>query len=516
MANDPHRSIQIPSLRYWVHLNAPGWHVIGGGEPVLPGVSIGHNDYGAWGLTIFAIDQEDLYVYDTDPQNPDLYRYRDGWEEMTILRETIPVKGEEPVTVELKYTRHGPVLHEDREHNKSYALRAAWLEVGGAPYLASLRMDQAKNWQEFREACRFSHTPSENMVWADRENDIGWQAVGITPIRNGWKGLLPVPGDGRYEWKDYLPIQDLPHVFNPSAGFFATANQNNVPEGYPHDLGFLWSDPYRFLRIEEVLEAGDSFSLEDMKKLQQDYLSIPARELVPYLEDLHSSDPRVEKAIDTLTNWDYVMSEKSVEATIYSGWFLRLRENVWDLLMKGSDLSRPPRRPMRILMDALAHPDKKFGSEPESGRDALLIESLEQAVVDLEERLGSDWNLWEYGQEKFHHIKLLHGMSRVVNDDLRAQLDIGPLPRGGDGFTVNMTGSGYNQRSGGSFRIIADCSDWDNSVGTNCPGQSGDPENPHYKDLIGPWAVGQYFPIYFSRQKVLSAAESIVVLEPIK
>ena len=514
MANDPHRSIQIPSLRYWVHLNAPGWHVIGGGEPVLPGVSIGHNDYGAWGLTIFAIDQEDLYVYDTNPQNPDQYRYREGWEEMTILQEMILVKGEEPVTVDLKYTRHGPILHEDRERNKAYALRAAWLEVGGAPYLASLRMDQAKNWKEFRAACRFSHTPSENMVWADRGNNIGWQAVGITPIRNGWKGLLPVPGDGRFEWEDYLPIQELPHVLNPPASFFATANQNNVPGGYPHDLGFLWSDPYRFLRIEEVLGAGDNFTLEDMKKLQQDYISIPARELVFFLEDLHSDDQKTEEVIRMLQAWDFVLDESAVEATIYIAWIRRLRDNVWNILVPETD--RLPRRPMKIMMHSLSRPDDRFGEEPESERDSLLIESLEQAVDDLEELLGNDRNLWQYGQEKFHNIMLRHRLSSAVSDDLRAQLDIGPLPRGGSSFTVNMTGSGYNQRSGASFRIIADCSDWDKSVGTNCPGQSGDPENQHYKDLIGPWAEGQYFPICFSRKKVDNAAESILVLNPMK
>jgi penicillin amidase len=516
MANDPHRSLQIPSLRYWVHLNAPGWHVIGGGEPVLPGVSIGHNDYGAWGLTIFAIDQEDLYVYDTDPQNPNRYMYRGDWEMMTILRETIPVKGEEPVTVELKYTRHGPVLHEDREHNKAYALRAAWLEVGGAPYLASLRMDQAKNWQEFLESCRFSHTPSENMVWADRENNIGWQAVGITPIRNNWKGLLPVPGDGRFEWEGYLPIQDLPHVANPTEGFFATANQNNVPDQYPHDLGFLWAEPYRFMRIEEVLEAGDKFTLEDMKRLQQDYFSIPARELVPYLKDLHSNDPAIEEAIDMLRAWDFILDENSVEATIYMAWFRRLRNSVWNLLVTGKNPYRLPARPMKIMMDCLACPDERFGKDPESGRDALLIESMEQGLNDLEKRLGKDRSLWQYGQEKFHHIRLQHGLSEVLSGERRSRLDIGPYARGGGGFTVNVTGSGYNQNSGASFRIIADCSDWDNSVGTNCPGQSGDPESPHYKDLIGPWVEGQYFPIYFSRKKVLSAAESILVLNPMQ
>ena len=216
MANDPHRRQQIPSLRYWVHLNAPGWDVIGGGEPALPGVSIGHNRHGAWGLTIFSVDQEDLYVYDTHPEDPNRYRYRENWVEMRVLAERIQVRGQQPVAVELKYTRHGPVLFQDKQNHRAYALRAAWLEIGCAPYLASLRMDQARTWEEFREACSFSRTPSENMVWADTEGNIGWQAVGITPLRSGWDGLLPVPGDGSCEWEGFLPIPTLPHVFNPA------------------------------------------------------------------------------------------------------------------------------------------------------------------------------------------------------------------------------------------------------------------------------------------------------------
>ncbi|HUP19162.1 MAG TPA: penicillin acylase family protein, partial [Gemmatimonadota bacterium] len=192
MANDPHRALAAPSLRYWAHLVAPGWNVIGGGEPVLPGLSIGHNEYGAWGLTVFSTDGEDLYVYETNPDNPDQYRYDGGWEDMRVIRETIPVEGREPATVELKYTRHGPVVYEDAERGVAYAIRAAWMEVGGAPYLASMRMDQARNWEEFRDACSYSHIPGENMVWIDRDGNIGWQAVAIAPIRRTWSGLVPV------------------------------------------------------------------------------------------------------------------------------------------------------------------------------------------------------------------------------------------------------------------------------------------------------------------------------------
>ena len=258
MANDPHRSVEAPSLRYWVHLVAPGWNVIGGGEPILPGVSIGHNEHGAWGLTVFGQDNEDLIVYETNPSNPLQYKYLGQWEDMTVVPDTIPVKGEAEVAVELKYTRHGPVLFEDSDNQVAYALRAAWLEYGSAPYLASLRMDQATTWEEFVEACSYSRLPSENMVWADRSGVIGYQAVGISPIRPNHSGLVPVPGDGRYEWDGYLPIDALPRVVNPAKGYFATANNytlHAIPETYPHweALHYTWGNQLRAARIEEVL-----------------------------------------------------------------------------------------------------------------------------------------------------------------------------------------------------------------------------------------------------------------------
>ncbi len=514
MANDPHRSQQIPSLRYWVHLVAPAWNVIGGGEPALPGVSIGHNEYGAWGLTIFPVDQEDLYIYETNSADPNNYRYQGNWEKMKVFREKIQVKGKSPVTVDLKFTRHGPVLYLDKKNNKAYALRAAWLEVGAAPYLASLRMDQARNWEEFRDACSFSRTPSENMVWADIENNIGWQAVGITPLRKNWKGLLPVPGDGRYEWKGYLPIKDLPNVFNPEEGYFATANQDNIPPGYPYDVGFIWTDPYRFSRIQEFLSSDRKLTMKNMMDLQQDVLSIPARTLVPHLRGLRSTDARANKALKMLLSWDYVMDSDSVEAAIYMSWERRLSRNVWGLYIPEKARSVFPRRSLKKMIDFLETPDSHFGPKPSSARDALLIKSLKEGVSDLVKRLGSDMSKWQYGQEKFHHIKIRHMLSDAIKPELRPELDVGPLPRGGNSYTVNNTSSGFNQTSGASFRIIADLENWDNSVGTNSPGQSGDPSSPHYADLFEMWAQGKYFPIFFSRSKIESDAEMITTLKP--
>lgn len=500
MANDPHRAQGAPSLRYWVHLVGPGWDVIGGGEPSLPGVSIGHNQYGAWGLTVFSTDGEDLYVYDTNPSNPNEYRYRGEWVSMTVITEEIPVKGQAPHTAQLKYTRHGPVVFEDPDRNLAYAVRAAWMEVGGAPYLASLRMDQATTWEEFREACNYSNIPGENMVWADRNGTIGWQAVGIAPVRRNWSGLVPVPGDGRYEWDGYLPITAKPHVVNPSEGFFATANNDLIPRDYPYmdAIGFSWSDPYRWLRIVEVLGSGTRFSVADMMRLQTDELSVPARQLVPMLDDLTATGV-VEDARLLLLDWDFVIDKRSVEAGIYVAWEAQLRRMIRDAVVPegmGLNLS------LKKVIETVMVPPGALGSDPMRARDDILIASLEAAVAALSEKLGSDMSSWYLGQAEYHHAYLRHPLGTAVDATTRALLEVGPLPRGGYGSTVNQTGNGDNQTSGASFRIIVDTGDWDRAVGMNTPGQSGNTRSPFYRNLFEFWANDEFHPVFYSRDRV--------------
>lgn len=509
LANDPHRAFSAPSLRYDVHLIAPGWNVIGGGEPELPGISIGHNEYGAWGLTVYGNDSEDLYVYETNPSNPNQYKYKGAWEDMTVIRDRINVKGESPVSVDLKYTRHGPVLSEDKAHNKAYALRAGWREIGNSPYLASLRMNQAKTWEEFREACKYSALPSENMVWADRAGNIGWQAVGIQPIRPNFSGLVPVPGDGRYEWSGYLPMLELPHVYNPEKGWFATANGYLAPLDYRKDaVHFTWADPFRTSRIDEFLGSGRKHALIDMMQLQQDEFSIPARSLVPLLADVKTDDPAVRDALAKLRDWNFVLDKNSIPAGIYVAWERRLSTNVRDLMVPVPSRTVIGFINMKRIIDLLASPPAEFGSNPLAGRDAVLVRSMKEALGDLTEKLGPDPARWQYGQEKYKHSTIMHLLSGAVKPEVRAQLDVGALPRGGNGYTVNNTGGADNQLSGPSFRVAIDTENWDTAVGTNAPGQSGDPDSPHYRDLYPIWATGKYFPLYYSRGKVESAAET--------
>ncbi|HEY2065652.1 MAG TPA: penicillin acylase family protein [Gemmatimonadaceae bacterium] len=512
MANDPHRAQSAPSLRYFVHLVAPGWNVLGGGEPVIPGVSIGHNERGAWGLTIFGTDGEDLYVYQTDSRDPARYRYRGGWETMRVVRDTIPVKGESPVTVALKYTRHGPVVYEDTARHLAYAVRAAWLEPGGAPYLASLRMDQANSWEEFRDACAFSNIPGENMVWADISGNIGWQAVGIAPIRRNWSGLVPVPGDGRYEWAGYLPIKEKPHALNPTDGFIATANNNLTPEGYPHRdaIGWSWADPYRFARISEVLGSGRRLSMMDMMRLQNDYTSLPARALVPLLAGISSTDSSVERARRTLLTWNFVLDSRSVAAGIYEAWYRQLAPAIVDAVVPAPARSMSRGVPTKRVIEWLTSPSGDLGSDPVGRRDDILLSSLAGAVRELTQRYGADTAGWAWGN--YHHVVLQHPMSAALRPDLRARFEVGPWPRGGDGNTPGATGAGENQIAGASFRFIVEPGDWDNAVGTNTPGQSGDVTSPHYRDLFELWKNDRYFPVKYSRAAVEGVTESRTML----
>jgi penicillin amidase len=514
MANDPHRSIAAPSLRYFVHLNAPGWNVIGGGEPVIPGVSIGHNEYGAWGLTVFGTDGEDLYVYRTNPSNPSQYQYRGAWETMRSISESIPVKGEAPATIALRYTRHGPVVYEDTARHLAYVVRAAWLEPGGAPYMASLRMDQAKSWEEFRAACNFSNIPGENMVWADVGGNIGWQAVGIAPIRPRSSGLVPVPGDGRFDWAGYLPIIDKPHAYNPPEGYIGTANSNLTAESYPHRnaIGWNWADPYRWARIAEVLGSGRKLSMMDMMRLQTDYTSIPARSLVPMLAALPAANSATERARQSLLAWDDVLDKNSVAAGIYEAWYRALTTQVTDAVVPAAARSMARGIPTKRIIEWLTSPGGDFGPDPVARRDAILLSSLDAAVGDLTNRYGADMSGWAWG--RYHHVLMQHPMSGAINAEQRARFEVGPWPRGGDGNTVGATGGGPNQVSGASFRYIVEANDWDAAVGANTPGQSGDVDSPHYRDLFELWKNDRYFPVKYSRPAVEGVTELRTILAP--
>jgi len=516
LANDPHRKIALPSLRYIVHLKAPGWNVIGGGEPVIPGVSIGHNDRGAWGLTIFQSDAEDLYVYELNPENPNQYKYKSGWEDMTLIEERIAIKGQPDSLVTLRYTRHGPVTYLDTQNHRAAAVRVAWLEPGAAPYLASLRMNQATNWAEFQEACNYSFIPGENMIWADKTGTIGWQAVGITPKRPNFSGMVPVPGDGRYEWDGYWPNSLKPSLTNPEKGFWATANQHVTPADYPYPeaLAFTWADPFRGDRVNEVLAQDSSATLAKSMALQVDVTALPARQLTPLLLQAPISDPKGVEALEWMRNWDYQLLPESVAAGMYVAWERALVKEVRKRLVPEAvqGLIQPP---LTQIIRWMNQPELVFKENAIPQRDQLLAQTWATALDDLAKQLGPKLTDWAYGQADYKHIALQHPLSKWVDAQTQQQIDLGPLPRGGYAHTPTANGSGNNQTAGASFRMVTDLADWDLTQMTNTPGQSGDPRSPFYQNLFEDWAKDRYFPAYFSDKKIKKHSVEQVVFMPL-
>ncbi len=517
LANDPHRAIALPSLRYLAHLHAPGWNVIGSGEPALPGIAIGHNERIAWGFTIVGTDQSDLYVEQTQPGDPRQYRVGDQWQPMQVLQEKLRVRGRtEPVDMELRFTRHGAVIYQDDARNIAIALKWVGSEPGGAAYLGSLSVARAQNRDEFLTALDAWKSPSENFVYADVDGNIGWVAAALTPVRKSWDGLLPVPGvEGRYEWNGFLATKDLPQSFNPAQGWLATANHNILPKDYPHAISYEWAAPHRFLRIEQRLKEKQKFTLEDCQSIQHDATSLPAKALIEVIRA--ATLPKdLAPYRDLLVKWDGLLSKESQAGPLYAVWLQELTKAFFDdRLPKDSRTERGDLRNVSMLLSQLAEPDEKiWGSHATQQRDALILKTFTAAIERSEQLLGDDSAKWSWG--KLHTVRFEHPLASLGNT-YAAAFNLGPVARTGDVHTPNNTrhDENFRQVHGASYRQVFDLADWDRGMVTSVPGQSGQPGSPHYDDLLPLWAEGKYFPLTFSRKKVEEVTRHRLVLQPI-
>ena len=529
LANDPHRALGLPGLRYLAHLSAPGFNVIGGGEPALPGISIGHNGQIAFGLTIFAVDQEDLYVYDTNPDNPLEYRYKNRWEEMRVEHDTVLVRDGRAVDVELLFTRHGPVIRTDPDRNTAFAVRAAWLQPGMAPYLGSMDYMKARDWDEFTAAMNRWGAPPENQVFADTKGNIGWKTGGLTPIRPNWDGTLPVPGDGRYEWAGFYDMDELPGDFNPKNGWLATANEMNLPADFPSDrtISFDWYSPVRRHRLDEVLGRPDRPTVRDMVALQSDFTSVPAQRIVARLNALKLAPDTVD-GLSFLLDWDGELHPDSAAAVIFEVWYRRhLRPALLCAALEqavGADQREAALRRIspkedlladsRVDLELLEEPGDRLGPDPDAVIKSIVADTLPRAMADVSDLLGPDRANWAWG--KLHVSQLAHPLKALLTSLPQELLSAGPLPRGGSGDTVGNTAYGPNfvQSAGSTFRVVVDVGNWDESLAMNSPGQDGRPGSPHSQDLFPLWAAGEAFPLLYSRAAVEAAAEQIISLLP--
>jgi penicillin amidase len=488
LANDPHRQVTNPSLRYIVHLNAPGWDVVGATEPAIPGIAIGHNGRVGWGLTIVGTDYDDVFVEELNPENPNQAKWQGKWYPLRVVEDTIQVRGEAPRKVQRKYSRHGPIFFEDRVRHRAYALRSTLQEPGTAEYLGALRLNQATltpTCREFLSYQQYYLAPSENMICGDVDGNIGWHASALTPRRmGGWDGRLPVPGTGEYSWNGFR--DDLPFEYNPERGWIATANHNIHPAGYSPPLFFKRAPYSRFDRLNQLLGTASGLRAEDFERFQHDtawpYLEAEKSLLRGWTSDVAD----VEWARQTLLDWDGRYLADSIAPSLHNHWRRSLDEEAlqqegW--LAKGGVGSS-------ALRIGTAHQTK--------ARLSAARAALENAVQALRQSLGPDRRQWRWG--RLNRSEFPHPLLKAY--------DLPGVERNGGGDTVAAIGATY--------RHVIDFADLDNSRATSTPGQSGQPGSPFYGNLREQWAKGQYFPLRYRRASVEEAAAHRLTLVPAK
>jgi penicillin amidase len=536
LANDTHLGIQMPSIWYEVglHCNPVGpecpFNVVGFSFPGVPAVILGHNDRIGWGVTNLGPDVQDLFIERLNPNDPNQYEYQGRWIDMEVIREEIQVAGrEEPEVIFVRLTRHGPIINDilgGIEEDWSFGwepLSFSWTALEpGTIWKSVFMINKAQNWDEFRQALNFWDVPSQNFVYADVDGNIGYQTPGRIPIRASGNGTLPSPGwTGTHEWLGYIPFEELPSVFNPPAGFIATANHAVVDDSYPYFLSVDWAPGYRARRIVELIESKQAITLEDVQQMQADSVQIYAQDLLPFILSAQPTDPVHAEILDLLRDWDGNSLRDSVPATIFESLRINLVDRVYGDELGESLLDRTRSNLMIALLDIADSPgslwfDNIFTEDIETSDEIILL-ALQDTVEELTEMLGKDIDDWTWGDvhtATFKNQSL--GQSGIFL--LEWLLNRGPYPVDGSSGTVNATSYSFANPFGltgvPSQRHILDFQYFEQSLSMHTTGQSGHPFHRHYADMIDPWRNIQYHPMLWTRGQVEAAMDDYLVLEP--
>jgi len=531
LANDMHLELSAPAVWFENHLSGGELEVTGVTMPGVPLIVAGHNRFVAWGYTDSCADVQDLYEEHLRPaaRGGWEYEYQGEWLPVEVRREEIRIKGGKQTLEEVLVTRHGPIINllfkEAFPEAAPMALRWTALDPDDT-FQALYDMNVARDCSEFHRALRRFDNPSQNVVYADTQGNIAYTVNGKIPIRAGGDGSVPAPGwTGGHEWSGYIPFDELPHLFNPPAGYIATANNQINRPGYPYNLGkdFLVSE--RAGRIVELLDAREKINVAYIQKMQFDQTALSGRVMAKYLGALQASDPELRAIVEQMRGWDGRLDAHSPlaavhEVTIRRAIHLLLEHQLGELgvRIKKSDpfAGQWPEHAWEWFLRVLEKPDSPwFDLGNGERRDDVLRIALRQAVDFLKKELGPQMKNWEWG--RLHRLTFGHVLGR--QKPLDAVFNLGPFPIGGDGATIWATYTGLNElepriTAGPPFRFIADLGDLNRCRALLAPGQSGHLASPHYKDGVNPWLEGGYHPMLFRREDVERNLEARLVLEP--
>jgi len=498
LANDPHLEFGAPGFWYLARLKTPQHEIAGGTAAGSPFVLVGHNERIAWGLTTTTADVEDLFVERVDPTDPGRYLTPQGTAPFASRQETIAVRGEAPVDVTIRTTRHGPVLSDVLPPGAAdpgfvLALAATFAIPQDRSAEALWELNRAAGWPSFRAALHNFVGPMQNIVYADIDGTIGFIAPGLLPIRRNGEGWLPAPGwTGEYDWVGFVPFDALPSATNPPSGHFVSANNKIVPAGYPYFVGRDWDLPNRAERIEALLAATPVQTPASSAAIEADTLSLMSQRLVPLMTRVSSPDEASIDAIGRLQRWGFYMDRDKVEPLLFTAW---LREFSHEILFDrlGDAAAGYWDLKPRVIEDVLTEHEGWCDDPKQPGQRNCaerLAASLRAALAQLRQAYGADMMQWQWGRA--HAAEFANPVfSRIPV--LRDWLGVS-IPTSGGYDTLNRGPSTirddaqpFAQRFGAGLRIITDLAAPNEAKMMITPGQSGNPLSNHFADLLRRW-----------------------------
>jgi penicillin amidase len=491
VANDPHLSYGIPPTWHLVHLQAPGLDVSGGALPGVPGVITGHNSQIAWGVTNLQSDVMDIYIEQMDDRTG-RYVFEGHTEQAQLDTQMIGVRGGKPVTLNTWVTRHGPVI--GAGNGRGYSMKWSAAEGFSFPFFA---IDRARNWNEFRAALSTFWGPAQNFVYGDRAGNIGYQAAGRVPIRNGFDGNVPLDGSsGKFEWAGYIPFEQMPSVFNPPSGMIATANQNPFQADFPYTVDGSYADPYRVLQIRSLLCAKSKLGVQDMLAIQKDVYSsydhfLAAQVLDAYTRQPHHGDRLVTEAVGTLKGWNGQMDKDAAAPMVTELLSDQLGLALLHLASQWKFQSAIPTLPRPFVIEKILR-SRPSGWVQADNWDVWLLQNLSAALEAGRRVQGTPVSHWRWGALRRWSFE--HPVGKQI-PLAGAFFNIGPVPMSGSGTTVKQT----TATLGPSERMVVDFGDLDKSVQNLTTGESGFVASGHYKDQWPSYYIGKSFPMEFTK-----------------